>query len=349
MKSSKSTFAASEISLLTLGRLSEEEARAMLERIRWPDGRPACPHCGVVGEATRMESREGSETQLRDGVWNCRACRRPFTVTVGTIFEGSHIELSKWLMGFYLFASSKKSMSALQLQRQLDLGSYRTAWHMAHRIRHAMQNDPNPGMLSGIIESDETYVGGKIRKGAKRMSRYDARYPEMAGNAIRQWQDKRVPVSVLVSRDGQARARAMNKVTGENVRAFMKANVDYSRSTLYTDDATALKTAGKEFAGGHESVSHNRGEYAKGPGNSIHSNTAEAFNGLFKRSIQGSWHHISREHIGRYLDEQCFRWSNRKVNDGERTLTALGRVGGVRLYYRTPEGSEGKAGLVARG
>lgn len=144
-----------EISLVNLGKLSESDARRMLERLRWPDGKPACPHCGVIGDAKRMESDEDSKTQLREGVLNCRACRKPFTVTVGTIFEGSHIPLAKWMLGFYLFASSKKSLSALQLQRQLDIGSYRTAWHMAHRIRHAMQNDPNPAKLSGILEADE--------------------------------------------------------------------------------------------------------------------------------------------------------------------------------------------------
>src|SRR5262245_37079220 len=108
----------SEINLTALAGLSEADARAMLERIRGPNG-PACPHCGVIAEAKRMESSADSKTQLRDGVWNCRACRKPFTVTVNTIFEGSHIPLSKWLLGFYLFASSKKSLSALQLQRQL--------------------------------------------------------------------------------------------------------------------------------------------------------------------------------------------------------------------------------------
>src|SRR5688572_8040797 len=164
----------SEITLSTLGRLSEDEARRMLERIRWPNGKPVCPHCGVIGDAKRMESREESETQLRDGVLNCRACRKPFTVTVGTIFEGSHIPLAKWLLGFYLFASSKKGISALQLQRQLALGSYKTAWHMAHRIRHAMDNDPFPAKLTGIVEADETHVGGKIRRGAgPNKSRFD--------------------------------------------------------------------------------------------------------------------------------------------------------------------------------
>lgn len=334
----------SKITLSTLGRLTEEEARAMLERLRWPHG-PICPHCGVVGEAKRMESQEDSATQLRDGVWNCRACRKPFTVTVGTIFEGSHIPLSKWLLGFYLFASSKKSLSALQLQRQLGLGSYRTAWHMAHRIRHAMQNDPAPTKLSGVLEADETHVGGKIRRRAAKGSPFDGKGTERRQEAQKAWRAKRVPVAVLVSRDGKARARALDKVTGAALRDFLADNADETRSALHTDEEKSYKAPGKGFRDGHHVVNHAQGEYARG---SVHSNTAEAFNGLFKRSILGSWHHISREHIDRYLDEQCFRWSSRDVTDGERTVAALGRVAGVRLYYRTPEGCQGQAGLVAR-
>jgi transposase-like protein len=329
----------SEINLSSLGRLSEDGARKLLERLRWPDG-AVCPHCGVIGEATRMESAEESETQLRDGVWNCRACRKPFSVTVGTIFEGSHIPLSKWLVAFYLFASSKKSLSALQLQRQLGLGSYRTAWHMAHRIQHAMENETHSAKLSGIVEADEVYIGGKIRKGTPGSGKGS----KARQAAQRAWQEKRTPVAVLVSRDGQARARAMKKISGKNVRAFIAENVDASKSTLHTDESGLYVGPGREFAGGHHAVNHARGEYARG---SIHSNTAESFNGLFKRSIQGAWHHISAEHMPRYLAEQCFRWSNRKVNDADRTLTALQRVSGIRLYYRTPEGCKGEAGLVA--
>lgn len=333
---------AKKISLTSLAKLSEEEARAMLERIRWPDGKPVCPHCGVIGDAAKMEGES-----LRDGVYNCRACRKPFTVTVGTVFEGSHIPLSKWLVGFYLFASSKKSMSALQLQRQLDLGSYRTAWHMAHRIRHAMQNDPNGEKLFGIVEADETHIGGKIRKGAGVLRQGSEKHSRRASAAQKAWQAKRTPVAVLVSRDGQARARALDKVTAENLRGFLKDNVDVTKATLHTDELSGYQIIGREFAGGHHVVNHSQGEYARG---TVHSNTAESFNGLFKRSIQGSWHHISRQHIGRYLDEQCFRWSNRKVNDGERTLAALGRVGGVRLFYKRPtQGERGGESLVASG
>lgn len=335
----------SEITLSSLGKVTEAEARRMLERIRWPHG-PVCPHCGVIGEAKRMRSSEDSDTQLRDGVLNCRACRKPFTVTVGTIFEGSHIPLAKWLLGFYLYASSKKSLSALQLQRQLDLGSYRTAWHMAHRIRHAMQNDPNPGKLSGVLEADETYVGGKPRRKAGQTFKKDLGSPARRQAAALKMLDKRVPVAVLVSRDGKARARALDKVTGENLRAFLKEHADETRSTLHTDEHKGYVAPGRGFAGGHHAVKHAQGEYARG---SVHSNTAESFNSLFKRSVLGAWHHVSREHIQRYLDEQCFRWSHRKVNDGERTVAALDRVAGVRLYYKRPtQPKQGGSGLVAR-
>jgi transposase-like protein len=334
-------IAPTDLNLTNLARLSDEDARAMLERLRWPNG-PVCPHCGVIGDAKRMESHDGTKEAIRDGVWNCRACRKPFTVTVGTIFEGSHIPLSKWLLGFYLFASSKKSLSALQLQRQLGIGSYRTAWHMAHRIRHAMQNDPAPVPLSGIVEADETYVGGKVRRGSGDKAATPTKRRQQAQKA---WSEKRVTVAVLVSRDGKARARALEKVTGENIKAFFAENVDATKAALHTDEAPLYVGIGKGFAGGHHAVNHAKGEYARG---AVHSNTVESFNGLFKRSILGSWHHISRQHIGRYLDEQCFRWSHREGNDGERTVAALDRVGGVRLYYRTPKEGEGR-GLVAGG
>jgi transposase-like protein len=339
------TFEASEISLSTLGKLSDPDARTLLERLRWPHG-PVCPHCGTVDQATAMASASDTEHKLRDGVYNCRGCRKPFSVTVGTIFEGSHIPLAKWLLAFYLFASSKKSLSALQLQRQLALGSYRTAWHMAHRIRHAMQNDPNPGKLTGILEADETHVGGKVRRAAgKRPDRFDGNRTKRIQAGQKAWREKRTPVAVLVSRDGKARARALDKVTGKNLRAFLADNADAKNATLHTDEHEGYTALGREFSGGHHVVNHAKGEYARG---AVHSNTAEAFNGLFKRSIQGSWHHISAFHMQRYLDEQCFRWSNRDVNDGERTITALDRIGGVRLYYKTPKGLEGEAGLVAR-
>jgi len=186
-----------------------------------------------------------------------------------------------------------------------------------------MQNDPNPGKLFGIVEADEVYIGGRPRNPIR------GRRHSGQGRGT-----KKQAVAVLVSRDGSARARAVHRVDAESLKGFIREHVARS-ANLFTDEWAAYKGLAKEFAG-HEVVRHGKHEYARGPGNSIHSNTAEAFNGLFKRSIAGSWHHISKEHINRYLDEQVFRWSNRKIDDGQRTFAALDRVGGVRLYYKRP-------------
>jgi len=332
------------INLATLGKLDDDGARALLERIRWPLG-PICPHCGVLGEATRMERHADAKSPIRSGLLNCRACREPFSVTVGTIFEGSHIPLAKWLVGFLLMASSKKGVSALQLQRQLGLGSYRSAWHMAHRIRHAMQNDPSPEPLRGIVEVDETYVGGKPRRypgEAQKGKLPPGAKPRKRGRGS----EGKVAVQVLVQRDGGgARARAVQKVDATTLKPYIRAHVEKS-AAIHSDEFQSYKGLAKDFDGGHETVAHAKGEYAR---EGVHSNTAESFNGLFKRAVMGSWHHISREHIDRYLDEQVFRWSHRKTTDTERTLAALGRVDGVRLYYRKPKGQAagGGAGLVA--
>ena len=149
-----------KIGLVTLMKMSEADARSFLEAQRWPNG-AVCPHCGTVGEAKRLDSAEGSKT--RDGVWQCNACREQFTVTVGTIMEGSHLPLATWLAAIHIICSSKKSVSALQVQRQLEIGSYRTAWHLCHRIRFMLANGGDPTKLVGDVEADEVYIGGKPR------------------------------------------------------------------------------------------------------------------------------------------------------------------------------------------
>src|SRR5438270_936060 len=138
-----------------------EKAREHFEKLRWPDG-PVCPHCGELNNAYRLEPKESKkDTHVRKGVWKCAGCREQFTVTVGSIFEDSHIPLHKWLLAIHLMCSSKKGISALQLQRNLELGSYRTAWFMCHRIRWAMTQGPMTDLLQGVVEVDETYVGGR--------------------------------------------------------------------------------------------------------------------------------------------------------------------------------------------
>lgn len=144
------------ITFKQLRNLSEDQAREMLEQIRW-NGTPVCPHC-QSNEAYKLTPKEGSKT--RKGLYKCKACRKQFTVTVGTIFEGGRIKLADWLMAIYLMCSSKKGISAHQLHRTLGV-TYKTAWFMAHRIRFAMTQEPLSSMLTGTVEADETYIGGK--------------------------------------------------------------------------------------------------------------------------------------------------------------------------------------------
>jgi len=141
-------------------KLTNEQARDYLERLRW-DGKPFCAHCGCL-EVTKLNGKA-----TRPGVHKCKGCRKQFTVTVGTIFEDSHIELRQWVKAFSLVCSSKKGMSAHQLYRMLGLGSYKSAWHMAHRIRFAMKHEPLKELLNGIVESDETWIGGRVKAGRK--------------------------------------------------------------------------------------------------------------------------------------------------------------------------------------
>jgi transposase-like protein len=187
--------------LLGLARLSDREARAMLESIRWPNG-PECPHC-ASGNAVRLE---GDAT--RDGLLKCRDCGKQFTVTVNTIMHRSKIELSKWLVAFHLMCSGKKGISALRLQREIGLGSYQTAWHMAHRIRYAMHAGGLTASLSGDGEADETSIGGKPRKGSGKKSK--------PGRGTR-----KQPVMAVVERNGMARTRVIPEVSGSTLRSVI--------------------------------------------------------------------------------------------------------------------------------
>jgi transposase-like protein len=331
-----------KIGLTTLMRVSDAEARRLLEGQRWPDG-PVCPHCGVVGGATRIEKHKQS-ARTREGLWQCRACDKQFSVTVGTVMEGSHIPLGKWLAAIHILCSSKKSVSALQLQRQLELGSYKTAWHLAHRVRHMMANIGPQPPLDGIVEADETYIGGKPRPHGGTAPRGKA--PPWVARSKRGRGTKKVPVQVLVQRGGAARARVVPNVTGDTLKPFIRAHVAKT-AAIHSDEHGGYVGLGREFTGGHHVVNHGKGEYAR---DGVHSNSCESFNGLFKRSLVGAWHNISREHLGRYLDEACFRWSLRKGTDWQRTVRALKQGEGVRLYYKAPrrQGEDEGQSVLAR-
>lgn len=289
---------------------NKDKAREHLEALHWPNG-PVCPKCG---KGDRVKRLEGKST--RPGVVMCNACRKPFTVTVGTIFEDSKIPLNKWLLAFRLMAGSKKGISAHQLHRSLGI-TYKSAWFMAHRIREAMDIEPE-GPLGGpdtVVEADETYVGGKAKNRATRKPA-----PKKA-------------VVALVERDGPARSFHVANVTAKELRGLVVTNINRA-SVLMTDESPVYTRMGKEFTN-HYTVNHSAGEYVT-TGGFKHSNTAENFFSIFKRGVIGIYHHMSEAHIGRYCAEFDFRYNTRKISDTERTEIALLGAIGKRLTYNQP-------------
>jgi len=279
-----------------------DKARAYLESARWPDG-PVCPHCGAT-DAYRLN---GAST--RKGLCKCRACRRQFTVTVGTIFQGSHIPLNKWLYAIYLMCESKKGISSNQLSRDLGV-TYKSAWFMAHRIRQAMSNDGTE-KLDGVVEADETYVGGKTRGGKR-------------GRGA----ERKTPVFALIQREGRMRSFHVEDVKRRTLQGLIGEHVEET-AHIMTDSFLSYRGLEERFAG-HDFVDHNK-EYVRGI---VHTNFAESFFSLLKRGILGTFHHVSREHLQRYLHEFDFRWNRRDDEAGQRMNDVLDQAVGQRLLYR---------------
>ncbi len=300
----------SEMAAIDAGRLTEDEARVILEGIRWPKG-PVCPRCSSK-DITRIKAKS---KKVRDGLIQCRKCRKQFTVTVGTVMHGSHITLRQWVQAFHSICSHKKGVSALQLQRNLGLKSYESAWYLAHRIREAMNQDPLASKLKGIIEVDETYIGGKPR-GEEKSKR---------GRGT-----KKTPVLAIVERKGKVVSKPMERLSSDKLKEAVLESVDNS-SRIMTDEFRSYRGLERLFKGGHETIKHSEGEYVKGD---IHTNTAESYFALLKRGVHGTFHHVSKKHLHRYCDEFSFRWSNRKVTDGERAEEAVKGSFEKRISYK---------------
>jgi transposase-like protein len=297
---------------LTAPHLSNEDsAREYLENIRWANG-VECPHCGTVNGHYPLVSKVASKKPGRKGLWKCHKCRKQFSVTVGTIFESSHIPLNKWLAAIYLLCSSKKGMSAHQLHRMLGV-TYKSAWFMAHRIRHAMVDSGSLEKMKGIVEADETYVGGKYR-----------------GNDLKgRSKKKKSPVFSLLERGGKVLSRPVERVTGKNLKAIIKDNVDQD-AIIMTDDFSSYKGLKKNFTD-HRVVRHSVKEYVNGD---THTNTIEGYFSILKRGIIGVYHHVGKNHLHRYLAEFDYRYNGRKSLDATNSENAIIASKGKRLMYR---------------
>lgn len=317
----------------------EDAARAFLQAKRWPDG-PVCPHCGVMNEATRLTPGEDTKTHARKGLWNCNACRKQFSATIGTIFEDSHIPLHKWLFAIHLICASKKGMSAHQLHRMLGV-TYKSAWFMAHRIRWSMTQEPLSSKLDGIVEVDETFVGGRLRRENRPSNEPEERKRLRLGDDPQPWDNKRgissrakkEIVMSLVQRGGKVRSHHIADVTADTLKPVLKEYLAEGVH-LMTDSATGLKKATKE-GWKHDKVNHKAGEYVRYEnGVCISTNTVEGYFATLKRGINGVYHHVSKQHLHRYLSEFDFRYNAREVDDTKRADMALEGTNGKRLFYR---------------
>ncbi len=298
---------------------NEEAAYAFIEARVWPDG-PVCPHCGATEK--HIGKLKGNSTRM--GTYKCYACRKPFTVKVGTIFESSHVKLHLWLQAIFLIAASKKGISANQLHRTLGV-TLKTAWFMGHRIREAMRSaDLAPfGSDGGAVEADETFIGN------------DRSIKPKGQKKGRGYHHKHKVLSLVDRTTGQARSMVIDDLKADTIGPIVVANLD-EEARLMTDEAAYYTLVGRRFAE-HGVVHHNRGEYGRGD---IHTNTIEGYFSIFKRGMKGVYQHCAEKHLHRYLAEFDFRYSHRIANgvdDAQRAAKLIKGAVGKRLTYRTTD------------
>jgi transposase-like protein len=279
---------------------TDAQCLAYLEAYRWPEG-IRCVTCGC--DRISRITRKSKTKNLRGNLYQCLepSCKQQFTSTTGTIFHDSHLTLTQWFTAVALLADAKKSVSACQLQRHLGIGSYRTAWYLAHRIRKAMAETPSEAgtKLSGTVEVDETFVGGKYDKRRKRKP-----YEKQA-------------VMGLIERGGKVRTMSIPTVSKKILVGTIEKHTTQG-AKIYTDELIAYKTVGRE----HETVNHSKEEWVRGI--DIHTNTVESYWSLFKRGLIGSFHQVSVKHLDRYLQEFQFRFNNRE--DKDLFVNTIGRM-----------------------
>lgn len=290
---------------------SEPAAVEFMEKQRWGDA-PACPHCESTTVYKMIDRKTGARNKRY--LWKCKSCMKQFNVRICTVLEESRIPIRHWCMAFWLACSSKKGCAAKQIQRMTGL-SYKSSLFMMHRIRFAMApvNAADGGKLTGVVEIDEHYIGGKPRY----------RSPHNPRGAF----GKQAVVG-MVERGGRVRARVAADVTANTLKAAVREHVEKS-AHLMTDEHASYVGLGSEFAS-HQVVAHARREYVRGD---VTTNSIEGFWAILKRGIYGVYHNVSRRRLQRYLDEFEFRYNSRKLDDGQRTLLAIRGAVGKRLAY----------------
>jgi transposase-like protein len=290
----------------------ELAAVEFFEEQRWGN-EPGCIHCGSVN-VYKMRDRKTGERNKRF-LWRCLDCSQQYTVRIGTVYEESRIPLRHWCYAFWRAATSKKGVSALEIKRHCQI-SYKSALFLMNRIRFAMAPDPDAPKLSGTVECDETYVGGR---------------PRFKGISKRGRGTRKTPVFAAVERSGRIRRRVVADVTGDTLKEAIRDAVD-PLAHIMTDENSSYRGIGNEYAS-HETVCHGAKEYARGH---VNTNTVESSFALVKRGIVGIYHNVSKKHLHRYIWQYDFLWNNRELNDGERMVMVVQASEGKRLMYKGP-------------
>ena len=306
--------------------IDDDAAYLFLEELRWGD-RPVCPHCASIGQHYFLtpkaddgrKTRTGSVTVRR--LWKCRDCRKQFSVLTGTVMHGTKISVRTWVLVIFEMCASKNGVASREIERKYGL-TPRSAWFLLQRIREAMKDDDPTALFSGVVMTDETWVGGAPKNRHRKIR--NAEKPAGSPNT-----DKTVVFSVMHKESGKVRSRVVQDVRRDTLHAAIAEQVDMKNSVLHTDSAQVYERIGWKFQD-HQSVNHIMGEYAR-PG--VTTNHVEGFFSQLKRSVDGTFHAVSKVHLQRYLAEFDFRYSTRKDSDSDRMRQLVERVGGRRLTY----------------
>ncbi|MBI2867452.1 MAG: IS1595 family transposase [Chloroflexi bacterium] len=303
---------------------SDEECRSYLEKMRWPDG-PKCPKCGVTEHyrLTRHSQTKNAVTTL----YRCKACKRQYTATVGTIFEDSHIPLSKWFAAIYLMCASKKGMSAHQIHRQLHI-AYKSAWFMCHRIREAMKDKALP-ILAGTVEADETYIYPKRKRGHPIYHEQvkDEKQMGLRPKNHKDWREGKTTVFGMLERGGSVRTMVVPKATARELRPLLMGYIDQGNARLMTDGHPAYRLIHHKLP--HGIIDHEI-SYVDGD---IHTQGIDNYWSLLKRGLVGTFHHVDQQYLPEYLSEFEFRFNRRKISDETRFAALMGQTRGRVTWF----------------